>query len=202
MGWTSKIDVSYYGRQSSAPTLATYKNTTNNTQIIKSFTAYLGTGNGTYTWGDTVTGNGSPIEFYVSINGVQSSTASVTKQVGTSSGSGGYYPPTSDITNLELIEVTFDGIEVAPGASVSVMGTSITSRDIMKSHALILKKPGDDDTQYVGGEVTDASKPIYVYNAASSSWKQVKQVYVYKNGTGWKEVRDIGVRTGSNWTTL
>lgn len=96
-----------------------YTNTSGNVEKINSITMPMGTGNTTYTAGNTVTGNGAAINFYVDAWGdsnQRSSTAVVTKTVGRKSSSSGYYPPRDQMENYT---VSFSmNVLVNPGATI------------------------------------------------------------------------------------
>lgn len=162
MGWSSGIDWSYATRLTSTPVMATYYNDTGSKKLIKSFYMYLGTGNTTYNAGSTLTGDGSAIDFYVSINGQESSHVSVTNKVGrTSYKDSGYYPIAGE---MEKYTVTFSpGIEVAAGVTVSVLG----------AYNATIGYPNQvlTATDDVGGEVAAAEvyTITYIHNYTGSS---------------------------------
>lgn len=163
MGWSLGISWTYATKLAYTPTMATYYNDTGSKKLIKSFYMYLGTGNAEYTAGDNLTGDGSPIEFYVSINGQESSHVSVTTKIGRAySESVGYYPTKNQCTKYT---VTFNpGIEVAAGATVSVMGAYNST---IKHPNQVLCVNNKDS--YTGGNVVAAETYTITYNANGGS---------------------------------
>lgn len=121
--WSASY-VSAAASQYASTAMFYYKNTSSSTETIKSMTASMGTGNGTYTWGDTVTGSGAAISVWFTANGIKSNTKSVTNKVGTASGSGGTYPPTSQMYDYTF---TFSGLEVGAGETVSFLPSFLGS---------------------------------------------------------------------------
>ena len=169
MGWSSAIGWSYASKLDPAPTMATYYNDTGSKKIIKEFYMYLGTGNASYTAGDTLTGDGSTIEFYVSINGVESSHVYVNNAIGREgSAEGGYYPP---VANTKKYTVQFtNGVEVAAGATVSVIGAY--NATISYPNQVLVVRKGDD---YVGGSVVSGSTYTISYDANGGSGAPTSQ---------------------------
>lgn len=169
MGWSLGIDWSYATRLASTPTMAKYYNDTGSKKLIKSFYMYLGTGNTTYTSGATLTGDGSAIDFYVSINGQTSSDVSVATKVGrTYNSDWGYYPTKSECTKYT---VTFDpGIEVAAGATVSVMGAYNATIGYPNQVLCV-----NNSASYIGGSVVAAKTYTISYNANGGSGAPASQ---------------------------
>ena len=159
MGWSAAIGWSYASKLDPAPTMAKYYNDTGSKKIIKEFYMYLGTGNASYTAGDALTGDGSTIEFYVSINGVESSHVYVNNTIGREgSAEGGYYPP---VANTKKYTVQFtNGVEVAAGATVSVIG-AYNATISYPNQVLVVRKSDD----YVGGTVVSGSTYTISYDA-------------------------------------
>lgn len=119
--WTS---ARYAGHDASfaSMTFISYTNTSNVKEVVKSITIPLGTGSGTFTAGDTCTGSGGPIDFYLYANG-DSKYKSSTVQATTVS-----YPYTSEYwtgtapvyTEMTAKTITFSmDIVVAAGATVN-----------------------------------------------------------------------------------
>lgn len=77
------FDNSYaaYNSTYSSKSLLSYTNKSDKPIIVKSVTMPMGTGRGEFTAGDYAVGNGNEIEFYVSVNGIQSSSVKVSHDV-------------------------------------------------------------------------------------------------------------------------
>ena len=127
MGWECKMTYSYvqstaFGTSSTYSRLfATYKNeSTTQKKKINSFWFYGGTGNGTFTAGDTVTGYGESFYMYVRINGIKcDDNIKITKDVYRTAYGNLYTPNTSN-----MVQYTFnfddDDVIVDPGQTVQV----------------------------------------------------------------------------------
>lgn len=184
MGWTGKESGSYATKLATTPIMAKYTNESSGTQLIKSFTMWLGIpGDGVvYDWnGATITGTGNPIDFYVSINGIESSHVTVDNEVGASgsaytgeSGTGRY----PNYSQLKEYTVSFDeDVIVTAGATVDVMGT-YNNDMVYLSDFIVARKRDPGDNEYVSGEVVNATYTI-TYNANGGSGAPASQTKTY-----------------------
>lgn len=178
MGWRGKESGSYATKLTETPIMATYTNESTGKQLIKSFTMRLGIPeNGvTYDWwavgkdsADIITGNGKPIDFYVSIKGRESSHEPVSNTVSYSgtqtTGPGtGRYPNYYQLENDDnaIHTVYFNpGVSVDPGETVKVLGTYNEKMD-GKFIAIRTRKDSTNE-EFVSGEVVNATYTI-TYN--------------------------------------
>ena len=110
-----------YNGQATYRTIASWTNSYSSAKLIDSFTCYIGTGSGTFSWGDYCYGNGS--SFSTSIKAVCGSSSStsgsktVSTVVGSQSGSGGYYPIYSQCAAYKFTFST--KLKVPAGSTVS-----------------------------------------------------------------------------------
>ena len=119
MGWGYEANYSYaqgsINRDNEA--IATYHNDLGVVARVLSLTLPLGAGSGSFYIGDSVTGYGNPVEFYVTCNGVESSHVTVTNV--SYALSGGTNPST-----MKNYTVTFgNGIEVQPNRTLRFLFT-------------------------------------------------------------------------------
>lgn len=174
MGWTGKESMSYATKLGTTPTMAKYKNETTGTQLIKSFSMWLGVPGDdvVYDWdGNKITGTGNYIDFYVSIGSTTSTHVTVNNAVGASgsaytgeSGTG-RYPKDSD---LKEYTVYFNpGVTVDAGVTVNVMGTYNNTMTAWEDY-IVTRKRKEGVSEYVSGEVVDATYTI-TYDANGGS---------------------------------
>lgn len=120
MGYVNLAAVSYWLSVSTAEQsiIGKYVNDTGKTVVVKSFTSPVGVGKkgSPFTWGTPVTGTGVPINYYVQCAGVNSNTVTISNEVPSSQGEGGYYP---DRRYCVSVTVSFSSdIIVKPGGTV------------------------------------------------------------------------------------
>lgn len=161
MGTVTQIyTVGYNAENMTNRDFISYKNTSSTTEYITSMTCGFGVaGSGVkYTWGDTVTGNGQPINITISC-GSSTATKSISKTVGRYSGSGGYYPIYADCDSYTF---TFNtAITVGAGKTVTLTITSAPGGSV-----LVLGKVG---SPYASVSVTSSYTVSYDANGGSGS---------------------------------
>ena len=107
-----------YSQLNSVRTLSSYMNTTGTTQTCTKLYAMLGTGNGTFSAGQTAVGTGQPFETYMTLNGVETNRVTLTNVVGTQWGATGYFPIYSQCQQYEF--TLSEPVTITPYQSVSI----------------------------------------------------------------------------------
>lgn len=199
MGWIGKEDTSYATKLNTNPIMAKYTNESSGTQLIKSFTMRLGVpGAGVvYDWdGHTITGSGNPIDFYVSINGIESSHIPVSNTVDAVLGGKGYYP---NYDQLIEYTVSFDeDVKVNAGATVNVIGTYNDDMVHNSDFIVVRTRKTSTNEEFVSGEVVNASYTI-IYNANGGSGAPAGQIK--EHGVDLKLRNAIPTREGYNFVS-
>jgi uncharacterized repeat protein (TIGR02543 family) len=107
-----------YAATGSSESIGSWTNNTGSKVRITSVSVGLGTGNGTFTWGDTVTGDGSAITTSVTVAGYESDSEVVSNAIRPTSGSGGTYPASGFVTKTFYFE-NEGPVEIASGTTVT-----------------------------------------------------------------------------------
>ena len=199
MAW-SKEDVTYWKHttgNTTSRTFAKFKNTETTTYYLCTMQAYLGVAadGTTYTAGTSVTGTGAAVNVTAKC-GSSTATVEVSKTVGRSNGSSGYYPKYSDCSTLYTF-VFSKPIQVDANAEVSI---TLSIDDEEPTTVMVCKNEnpaGRATNSYVKinttGDSTGWKKAIAWVNidGTVNGWRPT---YVHINttgdSTGWEKTRD------------
>jgi hypothetical protein len=187
MGWSNGWDNSYaaYGPFTTAA-IITYTNTSPQAQLIHDITMPMGTGLGTYTAGITATGDGSPVTFYVTGGGVESTHVLVSNQVGVTGSPS--YPPRGEMVNHTVVFNT--PVTVATGATVSFLFSSNATQQ-GTSQVFVW------DNELISGTVTDVLTGV-VHLHQGGSWSSLLPIHVHTGGS-WSDTGTLHHLTNGSW---
>jgi hypothetical protein len=170
MGWTQVYTTGYSRLDLNEP-FATYKNTSSSTVVITALTAYLGVaGNGVryYGYGNDLTGNGKSLSVSMTC-GSSSAGFTVTKTVGRTSGSNGYYPTTSECSSATF--VFNKPIRVSPGDTITInIVVSNTNNSLLICQEKLSHQEGRLNTVWVC--TSDGWKEAIPWVCTSDGWKE------------------------------
>lgn len=164
----------------SSKVLLQYTNQSDKQMLIKSMTMPMGTGSGTFTAGITATGNGGQVVFYVTVNGIKSSSATVSNVITPTPGSTGTYPLRASMINQT---VSFDDdVIVEPGETVNFV---YASNFTQQGNDTVFV--WDNERAYAEIEEVAGKAIIWQYNKSKDVWEKVLFLHIY-NGDVWSDI--------------
>lgn len=167
----------------SSKALLQYTNQSDKQMLIRSMTMPMGTGSGTFTAGITATGNGGQVVFYVTVNGIKSSSVAVSNIITPTPGSTGTYPLRASMINQT---VSFDAdVIVEPEETVYFLYASNAEQQ-GKGTVYVW----DNENAYADIEEVANEAVIWRYNKAENMWEKALFPHIYHGGI-WSDISSI-----------